>query len=262
MKLNGMTLTGGLTLIKPGSTPPPVIVTAGLTMNYDFSNAACYSGSGSAITDLSGTGTNGTFYTYSNAPPTAENATFSNSPSAPYFNGGITTQTTDNTSGKYFAASTRLGTSYTVSIAATIAGVPGAGIGAFWMNGRYGVGGTAAYVTGGPTLDWGKVDTGQTYSNAAVTGSVSIWDFVRSDSSFTLYRNGTQVVQGTLSGLSQAEIGVPLAFGAIYFAISPDNVGYGVNATYNSILVYKDSALTESQIQQNYNARKANYGLS
>jgi hypothetical protein len=61
---DGITITGGITI---NGSPP---VTAGLVLNLDAGNAASYPGSGTAWTDLSGNGRNGTLTggpTYSSA---------------------------------------------------------------------------------------------------------------------------------------------------------------------------------------------------
>jgi hypothetical protein len=53
--------SGGVTLRGHTPPPPPIpIVTDGLVLHYDFSNPACYPGTGTSVTDLSTATNNGT----------------------------------------------------------------------------------------------------------------------------------------------------------------------------------------------------------
>lgn len=285
---SGVTITGGVQMVIAPPAPPAGIVTNGLTINYDFSNPACYSGSGTTISDLSGNGHNSTYYQldgglFSDLTPVAPGANYSTAAGAPNFGGGMQTQESDLRMFGIKDGSVQLGTSWTVSVALTMPQEANTNISTIWTNAQYiGENGfQAAVMTLGspphPNITWGKarpdVLDGQVYvdNTNSVFGSVAIWDFVvnnagtagspSSTTTLTLYKNGVQLSQATnQSGYNVADPAMPLMFGGIIY--SPDQYIYGTPATYNNILIYANKALTSSEITQNYNARKSKYGLS
>jgi hypothetical protein len=288
MNLNGMSLTGGLIFTQGGGTPPSGgIVTSGLTINYDFSNAACYSGSGSTITDLSGNNNNSVYYdspNFGGITPQDPGARFSTASGAPYFNGAMSTlESTGGQNGKLFGITSGvdLDTSWTVSVAMTMPAISGVNINYFWTNTQYngpngdntGFQASVSVISGNNTIYWGgaspTASPNQTYIDPSLFGSIAIWDFVMvnaggNNATLTLYKNGVQVLQQTgQAGYTPASVvPQPFIFGGASFNTPPTVYGATSTNVYNSILVYKNTALTASQIQQNYDARKAKYGLS
>ena len=234
----------------PTATPtatPIVPVTSNLVLHFDPSNSLSYSGAGTTINDLSGNGLNGTM----------SNITFTN----PYF--------------------TYNGSSSQISVADNALLEPGSGDWTieFWVNhsviagsGRVLIGKT----DGGNAADWGygirtnaasstymEVGNGTTSITSPSTGLsintwyqvVGVWTNVASNS-LALYINGSLVGSNSHSFTSIKNTTSPLYTGSF----NGGQFSQWLNGRMGVVRMYS-SALTGSQVLQNFNADKSKYGL-
>ena len=244
---NTNTPTNTTTSTPTPTSTPTVPVTSNLVLYYDPSNPSSYSGSGTVINDLSGNGLNGTM----------SNITFT----SPYF--------------------TFNGTSSQISVADNVLLEPGSGDWSieFWVNHSVIAGASRILIAktdGGSSADWGyglrtvansntfiEVGNGTTSIASPVTGLsintwyqvVGVWTNVASNS-IALYINGNLIGSNSHSFTSIKNTTSPLYLGSFNGGQFPQwlNGRMGVVRMYNS-------ALTTSQVLQNYNADKSKYGL-
>jgi hypothetical protein len=233
--------------ITPSSTPNAP-VTSNLRLYYDPSNSSSYSGSGTVINDLSGNGLNGTM----------SNITFT----SPYFSFN--------------------GSSSQVSVADNSLLEPGSGDWTieFWVNHSVIAGSSRVLIAktdGGNSADWGyglrtvsngntymEIGNGSTSITSPTTGLtintwyqvVGVWTNVATNA-FALYINGSLIGSTSHSFTSIKNTTRPLFLGSFDGGVTFNqwlNGRMGVVRMYNS-------ALTASEILQNFNADKSKYGL-
>jgi hypothetical protein len=234
----------------PTSTPTPtpiVPVTSNLVLHFDPSNSSSYSGTGTTINDLSGNGLNGTM----------SNITFTN----PYF--------------------TYNGSSSQISVADNALLEPGSGDWTieFWVNHSVIAGASRVLIgktDGGNAADWGygirTASNGNTFmeigngttSITTPTSALSIntwyqvvgvWTNVASNS-LALYINGSLVGSNSHSFTSIKNTTSPLYTGSF----NGGQFSQWFNGRMGVVRMY-NSALTGSQVLQNFNADKSKYGL-
>jgi hypothetical protein len=230
----------------PTSTPASPI-TSNLVLYYDPSNSSSYPGSGTTINDLSGNGLSGTM----------SNITFT----SPYF--------------------TYNGSTSQVSVADNALLEPGSGDWSieFWVNQTVIAGASRVLIgktDGGNAADWGyglrTVSNGNTFmeigngSTSITTPTstlsintwyqvVGVWTNVASNS-LALYINGSLVGSNSHSFTSIKNTTSPLYLGSF----NGGQFAQWLNGRMGVVRMYS-SALTASQVLQNYNADKAKYGL-
>ena len=89
--------------------------------------------------------------------------------------------------------------------------------------------------------------------------SVHIWDFVVSGTSYIVYKDGVSIASGTFTAPAGG-----LSTNGLYFGARHTNAGTGAQdfcpGTYYSMRVY-NRALSASEIVQNFNVLRINYGL-
>ena len=230
----------------PSSTPNAP-VTSNLVLYYDPSNPSSYSGSGTVINDLSGNGLSGTM----------SNITFT----SPYFSFN--------------------GTSSEISVADNPLLEPGSGDWSieFWVNHSVLAGSSRILIAktdGGNSADWGyglrsssvgntfmEIGNGTSSMQSPSTGLtintwyqvVGVWTNV-STNSFALYVNGNLVGSNSHSYTSVKNTTSPLYIGSF----NGGQFGQWLNGRMGVVRMY-NSALTGSQVLQNYNADKTKYGL-
>jgi hypothetical protein len=234
----------------PTSTPtatPIVPVTSGLVLYYDPSNSSSYSGTGTTINDLSGNGLNGTM----------SNITFTN----PYF--------------------TYNGSSSQISVVDNALLEPGSGDWTieFWVNHSVIAGASRVLIgktDGGNAADWGygirTASNGNTYievgnGTTSITSPataltinnwyqvVGVWTNVASNS-IALYLNGNSVGSNSHSFTSIKNTTSSLYTGSF----NGGQFSQWLNGRMGIVRMY-NSALTGSQVLQNFNADKSKYGL-
>jgi hypothetical protein len=234
----------------PTSTPTPtpiVPVTSNLVLHFDPSNSSSYSGTGTTINDLSGNGLNGTM----------SNITFTN----PYF--------------------TYNGSSSQISVADNALLEPGSGDWTieFWVNHSVIAGASRVLIgktDGGNAADWGygirTASNGNTFmeigngttSITTPTSALSIntwyqvvgvWTNVASNS-LALYINGSLVGSNSHSFTSIKNTTSPLYTGSF----NGGQFSQWLNGRMGVVRMY-NSALTGSQVLQNFDADKSKYGL-
>jgi hypothetical protein len=232
--------------ITPSSTPNTP-VTSNLRLYYDPSNSSSYSGSGTVINDLSGNGLNGTM----------SNITFT----SPYFSFN--------------------GSSSQVSVADNALLEPGSGDWTieFWVNYSVLVGSSRILIAktdGGESADWGyglrtaangntfmEVGNGTTSLQSSITALttntwyqvVGVWTNVASNS-LALYINGNLIGSIPHSFTSVKNTTSPLYLGSF----NGGQFSQWLNGRMGVVRMY-NSALTGSEILQNFNADKSKYGL-
>jgi hypothetical protein len=230
----------------PTSTPA-VPVTSNLVLYYDPSNPSSYSGSGTVLNDLSGNGLSGTL----------SNVTYT----SPAFNFN--------------------GTSSTISVADNALLEPGSGDWTMeaWVNHTVIAGSSRiifAKTDGGLAADWGyglrtssagatfgEVGNGTTslQSNTS-TLSINTWYQVvavwtnLATNTFELFINGVSQGSKAHSFTSIRNTTNPLYIGSF----NNGQFAQWLNGKIGIVRIY-NSALTSSQVTQNYNANKSKYGL-
>jgi len=230
----------------PTSTPNAP-VSSNLVLYYDPSNSSSYSGSGTTINDLSGNGLNGTM----------SNITFT----SPYFSFN--------------------GTSSQVSVADNILLEPGSGDWTieFWVNHSVITGASRILIAktdGGNSADWGyglrTIANGGTFmeignGSTSITSPsstlsantwyqvVGVWTNVASNS-LALYINGTLIGSNSHLFTSIKNTTSPLYLGSF----NGGQFAQWLNGRMGVVRMY-NSALTGSQVLQNFNADKSKYGL-
>jgi len=222
-------------------------VTSNLRLYYDPSNTSSYSGTGTTINDLSGNGLNGTM----------SNITFTN----PYF--------------------TYNGSSSQISVVDNALLEPGSGDWTieFWVNHSVIAGASRVLIgktDGGNAADWGygirTASNGNTYievgnGTTSITSPataltinnwyqvVGVWTNVASNS-IALYLNGNSVGSNSHSFTSIKNTTSSLYTGSF----NGGQFSQWLNGRMGIVRMY-NSALTGSQVLQNFNADKSKYGL-
>jgi len=128
-----------------------------------------------------------------------------------------------------------------------------------YHGGPYGSNDVFAYIAGGNT-DSMSVGTGQTFepSSAIVNNGLAWWDFVYDGTDVTVYKNGVQVLTGTLNTANSA-FNQNILFGARYNGGDINN-GDFLNGTIYRIKGVL-SALDSSAIITQYNSIRTTYSL-
>jgi hypothetical protein len=231
--------------ITPSSTP--AFVSSNLRLYYDPSNTSSYPGTGTTINDLSGNGLNGTM----------SNITFT----SPYFSFN--------------------GSSSQVSVADNALLEPGSGDWTieFWVNYSVLIGSSRILIAktdGGNAQDWGyglrtaangntfmEIGNGTTSLQSSITALttniwyqvVGVWTNVASNS-LALYINGNLIGSISHSFTSIKNTTSPLYVGSF----NGGQFSQWLNGRMGVVRMY-NSALTGSQVLQNFNADKSKYGL-
>ena len=246
------TNSGNLTLLTALTTPP--IVSSGLILNYDISNASSYGGSGIIVTDLTG----------------SSNATLYNSPTYSSSGGGYLTF---NGSNQYLGLNTSLNSKLSPVNTSTIISIF---LWVYPMNN-----GVIVSELGSTTPNTGWHDS--QINMVAGTLRFSVWSngtgFASTISTplnawyyagFTY--NGTNLV-GYVNGVSAVTSGTisrqtPYnnnSGGGLYYAVAAadsTNLGNGSasNMRFGGMQMY-NTALNSTDVLQNYNAQKSRFGL-
>jgi hypothetical protein len=230
----------------PSGTPLPVL--SNLALYYDPSNSSSYSGTGTTVNDLSGNGLNGSM----------SNISFT----SPYFtyNGtNSTVSVADNTSLEPGTGdwTIEVWVYYSViagSSRAIMSKTDNGGLAANWSYGMRTAANGITYMevgngTTSVTSPSYTVSTGQWYQ------IVGVWTNVASNS-IELFVNGVSQGSNSHSFTSVKNSSNPLYFGSYNGGEYSQwfNGRMGITRIYNS-------ALTSSQVSQNFNANKSKYGL-
>jgi hypothetical protein len=231
----------------PTTTSSSGPVLSNLVLYYDPSNSSSYSGSGTVINDLSGNGLSGTM----------SNITFT----SPYFSFD--------------------GSSSQISVADNTLLEPGSGDWSieFWVNHSVISGASRILIAktdGGNSADWGyglrtvsnsntfiEVGNGTTSLTSPSTGLsintwyqvVGVWTNVASNS-IALYINGNLIGSNSHSFTTIKNTTSPLYLGSF----NGGQFAQWLNGSMGIVRIY-NSALSSSEISQNFNSDKSKYGL-
>ena len=245
MIISGVNISGGVT-ISPGAVETPSYVTTGLQVNLASAPA-----SGTIWTDTSGNGRNATLQ--GSASYTSAN------------NGGIKLNNSTNSGNAYISVPYNIA-SNTVTVEVVASFNPTSHWATIWGNEAYSAGrGYLAFMTSATNLIYGK-STAPTTETITASNSVRHWTFVINGTQHSLYLNGTQV--GFTDTLAVQTLFVTSEF---YFGSRHANAGTGTadkmnnsNASLQPVFyqmrIY-NTALSGSQVTQNYNAIKGPYGI-
>lgn len=238
--------SGRLTLSSTATTP---IISAGLILNYNINDASSYPGSGTTVTDLTG----------------SSNATLYNSPTYTATGGGYLTF---NGSNQYLGTNTALGSKLNPANSSTVISI------FVWMYPMDN--GVIVTELGSTSINTGWHDS--QIEMVAGTLRFSVWQnsagfastistplnnwyyagFTYNGTNLVGYVNGSSAV--TSGTISRATPGVNL-----YYAIAAadgTNLGDGTyaNMRFGGMQVY-NTALSAADVLQNYNAQKSRFGL-
>jgi hypothetical protein len=213
-----------------------IIVTDSLVLNLQAGNLNSYPGSGSVWNDVSGYGSN---------------MTLLNGPTFNSANGGYITFDNTDDFGFINVTSGNLLGNVNISMELWIKNP----VGNFLMNGIYGSYFSSGFYSGGLLKNSGGSAGPSWSSTASWQQWVAVWDQTLNQT--RLYVNGT--LTGVSSNTSWSpETGGKLVFGG----------GANGNGTYSkegsmdiSIYRFYNKVLTQSEITQNYNANKTQFGL-
>jgi hypothetical protein len=248
--------TGNLSLIRSGNsgnftmTTTPSIITDGLILNYDISNASSYPGSGTTVTDLTG----------------SSNATLYNSPTYTATGGGYLTF---NGSNQYLGTNTALGSKLNPANSSTVISIfvwvypmdngvivqeigqttPNTG----WHDSQIEmVSGTLRFSV------WNNQPSGFASSISTPLNNWYYVGFTYDGTNLRGYVNGSLAV--TSGTISRSTPGANL-----YYAIAHNdatNLGDGsfANMRFGGMQVY-NTALSGPNVLSNYNSQKSRFGL-
>ena len=234
----GITVGAGISI---GSTAAPVgIITSGLALYWDIGNSSSYPGTGTTITDLSGTGTNGTL-----------------SGSPVYSSGGLTTASSKYI---YTPSSFNLGGAWTVSVVSNTSLTQPQYWSVMWGNEAWASTGYLAYQTANNILTFGKPisSVNWTTTQAAIQGNNTAWDFVYDGTTISLYKNGvtTPVASGTIGAATASSAG-------IFFGARHVNGGGATPTDFSATTFYQmrvyTRALSSTEVNTNYGIVKSQY---
>jgi hypothetical protein len=241
------TNSGRLSML-PGDVAPP-IVSSGLILNYNINDASSYPGSGTTVTDLTG----------------SSNATLYNSPTYSSSGGGYLTF---NGSNQYLGTNTALGSKLNPANTSTIISIF---VWAYPMDN-----GVIVQEIGQTTPNTGWHDS--QIEMVAGTLRFSVWQnnpgFASTISTplnnwyymgFTF--NGT-ILTGYVNGVSAVTSGTitrSTPGASLFYAVAAadgTNLGDGTasNMRFGGMQVY-NTALSAADVLQNYNAQKSRFGL-
>ena len=249
--------TGNFTLVNKtnlgsvsfNSVPQIGIVSSGLILNYDISNASSYAGSGATVTDLTG----------------SSNATLYNSPTYTSTGGGYLTF---NGSNQYLGTNTALGSKLNPANTSTIISIF---LWAYPMDNGVIV---SEIGTTTPNTSWhdsqiemvsGTLRFSVWSNNPGFASTISTplnnWyyiGFTYNGTVLTGYVNGVSAV--TSGTISRATNGANLFYAIA--ALDSTNLGDGTysNMRFGGMQIY-NTALTSSDVLQNYNSQKSRFGL-
>jgi hypothetical protein len=246
---------GGIN-VKTTLSSTPSIITSGLALNLDASNASSYPGTGTIWTDLSGNGNDGTLV---NSP------TYTSNPG--YFTFNLANNRYASTSGLISSLST----------ATFIAWVNSSQIQADYTNilmSRNGMGSATNYATGMNIVPGGNNnigyhwnDNGATYGwDSGLTIPNNAWSMI------VVTVSSTQAIAylGKASGITTATNTTshsPVSSPPLNFFISQDRGGGPGGGGYRNfigaisqVLIY-NTVLSSTEVLQNFNATKTKFGL-
>ena len=250
-----------------GAAAGPNVVEDGLVLALDAGNTKSYPGSGTAWTDLSVKGNNGTL---TNSPTFSSDNGGSISIDGNSETRGITLPSVSTImgdgTGDWTIEFWYMTPSFTVS-SGTATAIPlisninwyNSANGSFWIH-----------VKGNRTVKAEFNHDSSNSNNFEVTSttvmSTNIWyhfAFVKQGDTIRLYVNGIQEDTVAASDLSSSGFyagGNTLAIGRwqAYQSNSPTTSRFGIG-NFSSVRIYKDKGLTAAQVQQNYNALKGRY---
>ena len=238
----------------PTSTPTPtptvtpaVPVTTNIVLYYDPSNPLSYSGSGTVLNDLSGNNLTGTL-----------SATTFTDPYFTYNGTNSTTYTTDNSllepSSGDFTVEIWVNQSVFSGSSRVLIGKTDTGLASGWGYGiRTNPAGATYFEVGNGTTSL----TSPSYTATTNTWYqiVGVWTNIASNS-IALYVNGTSQGSNSHSFTSVKNTTSPLYIGSFNGGQFPQ----WLDGDVGIVRIY-DSALTPSEITQNFNADKSKYGL-
>lgn len=225
------------------STQTPAYVTNGLVMNYDPALTSSYPGSGTSLTDISGSANNAniasTVYAFSSG------------------NGGSL-----NLNGSYITTSyIPPSNDYTIEMAYMVVGSGGLWWCPFGAEVWNSATGLVVYIDGTTSdLNFRIANSSiLTVPGASYNKSqFNIYTFVKSSTAGAsgVYINGSSKITGTLPNTTST---VPLYFGARH-----SNDGLGVtdkNNEYVGFIHVYNRAINQTEVTQNYNALRGRYGI-
>jgi len=220
----------------PTFQPTAFPVNSGLVLFLDASNPNSYTSGSSTWNDISGYGTN---------------MTLLNSPTFNSANGGFITFDNVDDFGYINVTSGNLLGNVNISMELWIKNPSGN----FAMNGQYGSYFSSGFYSGGLLKNSGGAVGPNWTSTSSWQQWVAVWDQTLNQT--RLY------VNGTLTGISSNTFWSPSTGGKLVFG-----GGANVNGSYSkegsmdiSIYRFYNKVLTQSEITQNYNANKTQFGL-
>ena len=246
--------SGGMSLKKVYADP--TLITNGLVLYLDASNASSYPGTGTTWTDLSGNNNNGTL---TNGP--TYTSSFGGSIVFDGTNDSVVTNTAvDNTLNTCTFSAWIRRTNLTNQV----------GIFNSYTTGDSGFGFDSSYAGVGTInfsyiyLNGGNYIGRYTNANAILANNwyhvVGTWDGTFASSGFKIYVNGVRSDSTSETGGSvtaYAQSGYAMRIGSSYWS----NAERGFfNGNIAQTLIY-NRALSESEVLQNYNATRAKFGL-
>ena len=219
-----------------GDLTEPKIVESGLVLHWDVTNAASYPGSGTTIYDISGNGNTGTF---------GGNPTYSSNQEGYLVFDGVGDQINSSFTGPSGARTWAYWVNYS-----SLTQNNGEG---YQLQGIQASGGYTyiGIVDGGNIYYYIGTGTGGNLSGSNIT--TNTWYYITltfDGSSYTVYVNGEQRATG---GASQGSTSATLYGGAI----NSNHHLYG----YGSEWQFYNRGLSQSEVQQNFNAGRGRYGI-
>jgi hypothetical protein len=234
----------------------PTIVTSGLVLNLDASNASSYAGSGTSWFDLSGNNNNGTL---TNGPTfnSANGGSIVFDGSDDYVNLGnapsIKMGTGDFTISTWVKILTQTGTAtFKGIISSKQAGAASAGYGFYWNNSVN----KFLWSTGNGS------SSSEIFTTNAWSSLVNVWANIVMIRQNGATNNGHFYINGVYEPLASAatvlnvDTTTNMTLGNVADFYSP----YWFTGTYGATQIY-NRALTASELLQNYNVTKTRFGL-
>jgi hypothetical protein len=221
----------------------PEINESGLVLCLDAGNTKSYPGSGTAWTDLSGRGNNGTLV---GSPTYSSNDLL----------GSITTNTSQYISTGYNFSNNK----FTVNMFVKLN--PSTFWATVWANDSWTAArGYLSYMDTSSTLQTGAAGQLPPVRQTTITGFTSItnWCWVIDGTTLTLYKNGIQVDSGSFTAPSGG-----FATTGLYFGARHQNTGTSF-ADVCPMVLYTASVynrtLSATEVSQNFNAMRGRFGI-